>query len=392
MKFEFETLKFKDQGNIHVDFLKQYYFEIEKEKLAKLGPFRIEDESLIFENKVKPVVFEQVLNEGFKNLKNKISRNKTLYIHKNSGIPLIGSGDFGIVDRGTSLIEIKPLTSCNINCVFCSVDEGISSRKIRDIIIEREYLIQELKKVLEVKEKKIEININPQAEPLLYPEFLDLVKDLNSLDKVERITVQTNGVLLTEKLIDELARAGLTRLNISLNAVDQDIAEKIAGCRYSVKRIKKLIEYAVGRIGIQLAPVWAPGLNDDQIPKLIEYSKKLGIPICIQNFLYYPKGRNPIIEKPLEKFYTELEELEKKFNVKLIVSAEDFKIEKDKTLEKPIRKNEVLEVQVFSKGRLPGEVYATAKNRVVKVLTSRTGKFKARIIRAKHDIYKGVPN
>ncbi len=392
MKFEYETLKFKDGDKIHVDFLKQYYFEIEKKKLLKLGPFKIEKDSLIFENKIKPVIFEQILNDGFKNLKNKISKKKTLYIHKNSGIPLIGSGDFGIVDRGTSLIEIKPLTSCNINCVFCSVDEGISSKKTMDIIIEREYLIQELKKVLLVKKKDIEININPQAEPLLYPEFLELVRDLNSLETVKRITVQTNGVLLTNKLIDELAKAGLTRINFSLNAVDQEIAEKIAGCRYSVKKMKMLIEYSVGRIGIQLAPVWAPGLNDDQIPKLIEYAKKLKIPICIQNFLYYPKGRNPIVEKTFEKFYEDLKELEKKFDIKLIVDAEDFNIEKDETLEKPIRKNEILEVQTFSEGRLPGEVYAISKNRIINVLTRRTGKFKVKIIRTKHNIYKGVVN
>jgi uncharacterized Fe-S cluster-containing radical SAM superfamily enzyme len=392
MKFEFETLKFKDGDKIQVDFLKQYYFEIEKEKLLKLSPFKVENGTLIFNNKIKAVIFEQILNDGFKNLKNKISKKKTLYIHQNSGIPLIGSGDFGIVDRGTSLIEIKPLTSCNINCVFCSVDEGISSKKTMDVIIEREYLIQELKKVLLVKKKDIEININPQAEPLLYPEFLELIKDLNSFENVKRITVQTNGVLLTNKLIDDLANAGLTRINFSLNAMDQDVAEKIAGCRYSLKKMKMLIEYAVGRIGIQLAPVWAPGLNDDQIPKLIEYAKKLKIPICIQNFLYYPKGRNPIVEKTFEKFYEELRKLEKQFDIKLIVDAEDFNIEKDETLEKPIRKNEILEVQTFSEGRLPGEVYAVAKERIIKVLTRRTGKFKVKIIRTKHDIYKAVPN
>ena len=156
--------------------------------------------------------------------------------------------------------------------------------------------------------------------------------------------------------------------------------------------MKMLIEYSVGRIGIQLAPVWAPGLNDDQIPKLIEYAKKLKIPICIQNFLYYPKGRNPIVEKTFEKFYEDLKELEKKFDIKLIVDAEDFNIEKDETLEKPIRKNEILEVQTFSEGRLPGEVYAISKNRIINVLTRRTGKFKVKIIRTKHNIYKGVVN
>ncbi|HDD34251.1 MAG TPA: radical SAM protein, partial [Thermofilaceae archaeon] len=44
-------------------------------------------------------------------------------------IPLIGHLAFGIVDRGTNLLQIRPTSSCPLSCVFCSVDAGPASKR-----------------------------------------------------------------------------------------------------------------------------------------------------------------------------------------------------------------------------------------------------------------------
>ncbi|MFX1453638.1 MAG: hypothetical protein ACFFCM_22600, partial [Promethearchaeota archaeon] len=61
-------------------------------------------------------------------LKNAITDRKLIYITKESRIPLIGSIYFGIIDRNTNLIQVRPLTGCLLNCPFCSVDEGRLSK------------------------------------------------------------------------------------------------------------------------------------------------------------------------------------------------------------------------------------------------------------------------
>ena len=45
-------------------------------------------------------------------------------ITADSDIPLVGSLYFGIIDRGTSLLQVRPSCGCNLNCPFCSVDAG----------------------------------------------------------------------------------------------------------------------------------------------------------------------------------------------------------------------------------------------------------------------------
>ena len=45
--------------------------------------------------------------------------NKIIYVDKNSDIPLFGIDFIGIIDRGTNVIEIKPLTLCNLECKYC---------------------------------------------------------------------------------------------------------------------------------------------------------------------------------------------------------------------------------------------------------------------------------
>ncbi|MBT4440771.1 hypothetical protein HOC98_01565, partial [archaeon] len=42
----------------------------------------------------------------------------------NEDIPLMGCIAFGIIDRGTNLLQVRATSMCNLNCVFCSTDSG----------------------------------------------------------------------------------------------------------------------------------------------------------------------------------------------------------------------------------------------------------------------------
>lgn len=394
-KLEFEDLRFaEEKTRIKVFFLRNYYFYLEKKDLESIGRFKLHENALEFDVSEKKAhnKFNLLLKTGFDSLTNALTGKRTVYIHKNSGIPLLGSNEFGIVDRGTSCIEVKPLTGCNLNCVFCSVNEG-DNDKIFDFVVEKDYLIDEFKKVASIKQHPVEAHINAQGEPLLYAPLVELVQGLSSINNVKVISIDTNGTLLTEKLIDELAKAGLTRLNLSLNALEPKFCSELSGKPYNLSHILKMIDYCQGKIAVLLAPIIVPGMNESEIAPLIKLAQKLKSKwprIGFQNFLNYKRGRNPVKQRSLEEFYKILEEYEKKCHLKLRLSlANDFKILPDKAPEKPFKKGDLVKAVVVSPARYENERLAVAKNRVITVKTQeKLGKeVRIRITRSKHNIF-----
>ena len=352
----FKDLSFEEkESKVRVKFLKIFYFEIDKSLLNNIGNFKIDSNKIEFNDisdKKAQRKFNMLLSKGFIQLKNRLNKKNTLYIHKNSGIPLMGTNYFGLIDRGTNVIEIKPITSCNLGCIYCSIDEGPLSRRKVDFVVEKEYIIQELKKLVDFKHvNNIDAHINAQGEPFLYADMVDLVADIAKIPEVKTISIDTNGTLLTEQLIDELAAAGLTRINLSLNALDQEIADKMAGFPYNLKKVMALAAYIPKKMDLIIAPVWLPGYNDNELVKLVKFAQKVGAgkkcpPIGIQNFLYYRFGRNPVKEVALESFYKKMSELEKKHSIKLIYDKKDFNIKKCQELPKPFKKGDIIEAEL----------------------------------------------
>ena len=250
----FQDLKFrkKENGNVVVEFLDNFRFEVEPSALGNMGHYEIvsggsagggSGNAIEFKNvdyETARDFFNAVLNEGLANLENITSRKKTLYVHRYSGIPLIGTTSFGIIDRNTNMVEVRPLTGCNMNCIFCSVDEGLASKKTSEVVIEEEYLAAEVKKLVEFKCCECHIIINSQGEPTLYKPLPQLIQNLRAVPGIKTITLITNGTLLNEQFIDEVAAAGLTMLNISLNAIDTKVAKIMEGHgQYDVEKVKK---------------------------------------------------------------------------------------------------------------------------------------------------------
>ncbi len=391
---EFQDFRFEEQEDkIRVNFLKLFFFEIEKVELKKIANFKIDDSKIIFndisEEKARKA-FTRLINRKFPDLKNKITKNQALYLHKNSGIPLIGSLSFGIIDKGTDMLELKPITSCNIDCIFCSVDEGLSTKKTLDIVIEKDYLIQETKKLLEFKKQPVHVYINPHGEPLLYADIVDLIKDLKKLKQVKAVSIITNATLLTENLAEQLIKAGLDELNVSLNALNPEKTRELAGTNaYNIEKIKKILEMIKNRIKIIVAPVFLDKINNKDIEDLTEYCKENNFEILIQNFLRNKRGRKPTKELEFSQFYDYLKKLEKKYNISLIKQGE---ITKTKELPKPFRKGDIIEAEILSKGRYDDESLATAKDRIITIKCQFTKKKKAKIklTKDRYNIFYGT--
>ncbi len=329
-----------------------------------------------------------------KTLLNKYTNRPILIIDEQSRVPLMGHNAFGIIDRGTNMIELRPISGCNLNCVFCSVDEGKNSRtRVTDYMVETKYLTKELKKLLEYKgQDTYQIFVSGQGEPLTHPDIINLIKQVSNIKNVEKTIIQTNAILLDEELLEQLILAGLTGLSVSINSLKPETARMMSGTKeYNLQKVLEVTELAVKKkVKVMLAPVIIDGVNYDEIEDLVLYAKKIGAQIGMQNYLKYRFGR-PLKKKqiPFPKFFKKLEELQKKHEIKLIMTAEHLGIHKSKQLPNPFKKGEIIQTRIKGPGRMKNNALGVAKERSMEILDCKpsVGKVvKARVITRKHNL------
>jgi len=327
------------------------------------------------------------------------------YIDKKSGIPLYGVDFMGVIDRGTNVIELKPLTLCNLKCRYCFVSAGDYSN---NFIIDPNYLIEKVDELIEIKGRHdIEIHFAPYGEILLYPKLLELIEKLWEIEGIEIISMQSNGLLLNHEIINNLEKVNLTRINISLNSLIEEKAGYLCNCKdYKMNSLLKNIDILINsKINVLIAPVWFPGVNDEDIEEIIKYIiglRKKGyserkLQIGIQKYLMYKTGRKlkKIRPKSWDYFYKQLSRLEKKYDIKLKLGPRDFNIHKRTIISSlNLSKDDILQLSVISVGRWENEYIGKINNNLgIKILANKRSlgfinlvgrEVKAKIIKANY--------
>jgi uncharacterized Fe-S cluster-containing radical SAM superfamily enzyme len=192
------------------------------------------------------------------------------------------------------------------------------------------------------------------------------------------ISAQTNGMLLDAEKIGQMEGL-LDRVNLSISSLDGRRARMLAGTNlYDVGHAMDVARaIAASKTDLLLAPVWVPGFNDEDIPKIIEFGREIGAgktwpALGIQNYVRYQFGKK-VKGKPMKfsHFFERLGEMERKYGVRLRLTPADFNIHKAPSLPKAFRKGERLRLKLVAPGRVFGEMLATERGRVVGVLTGR---------------------
>lgn len=325
-------------------------------------------------------------------------------ISSGSGIPLIGSIAFGLIDRGTNLIQVRPISTCPLSCIFCSTDAGPRSRRKAEYIVEEDYLVKEFEKLVDFKgDDDVEAHIDTVGDPLTYRDLPKLVRDIREVPGVKVISIQTHGVLLTEELIRNLERAGVDRINLSIDSLEEGRARYLSGSQWL--RIERIVRaarmIAESSIDLLIAPVWVPGINDEDIPRIIDFALSIGAgkrwpPLGIQKYELYRRGRNAGV-RPMSwrRFYSALRRWEEEFGVKLVLGPEDFGIHRSRQLDVPFSIGETAYVEIVAPGMRADEALGRARNRTITVINASSipfgGHVRVRVIRNRHNIIVGIP-
>ena len=333
--------------------------------------------------------------------KEKHIRNMNIIqVNEQSGIPLIGAIAFGVIDRGSNLLQVRTITSCNLGCTFCSTDGGIATRFHHNhFIVDPDYMIKWIKEVIKLKDcNDIEINIDSVGEPTLYQHLAYLISEIKKLPEVKFISMQTNGTMLNKEKIKELELAGLNRINLSIHSLDEAKSKYLMGANnYKISDIKEVAkEIRNSNIQLNITPVWLPRFNDNDIEELIKFAKELDCQISIQKYEFYKYSRKEKKAKQVNwfKFYRKLEEWQKKYDIKLKFGPIDFKIRRTKRIPIPFKQGDIIQVIIKSPGWLASQMIAVAKNRIVTVENcnkSINSTLKVKITESKNSIFLAKP-
>jgi GTP 3',8-cyclase len=188
------------------------------------------------------------------------------------GTPMIQSPPPLVDTLGRPLgdLRVSVTDRCNFRCRYCMPRERFG--KDHAFLPRAELLtFEEVSRVVRVLGGTLRKVRLTGGEPLLRKDLAQLVAMLTSGAGGSSVPVAltTNGVLLPQ-FAEGLAQAGLTRLTVSLDALDPDVFKAVTDADYGVAEVLSGIDSAVaaGFRQLKVNCVVRRGLNESEIPKL----------------------------------------------------------------------------------------------------------------------------
>ncbi|MGY6530974.1 MAG: GTP 3',8-cyclase MoaA [Cyanobacterium sp.] len=168
-------------------------------------------------------------------------------------------------------LRISLIDKCNFRCQYCMPEDQELSYLLQQDILTKQELLTLVKQVfMPLGFTKFRLT---GGEPLLRPDLVDIIAEINSLPATKDISLTTNGYLLAHRAMD-LYNAGLKRINISLDSLNQQTFDQIIGnhgkSRWHQTWLGIQKAYEVGFNPLKLNVVVIPGVNDHEVLDLAQ--------------------------------------------------------------------------------------------------------------------------
>lgn len=189
------------------------------------------------------------------------------------------------LDRPLKDLCISVLDRCNLRC-YCMPEESLHGR---GVFLPPQRLLSDGEVDILVR-AFVKLGVNKLrltgGEPLLRPGFVDLVERLARIDGLKDLALTTNGVLLPRHAV-ALKRAGLGRITVSLDSLDEAVFRQMAGNRGSVTEVLDGLAAAevAGFTKMKINTVVQRGVNDHTIMDLIEHFRDSGHTLRLIEFM-----------------------------------------------------------------------------------------------------------
>ncbi|MFZ7759779.1 GTP 3',8-cyclase MoaA [Bacillus thuringiensis] len=189
------------------------------------------------------------------------------------------------LERPLQDLRISVIDRCNFRCTYCMPAEVFGP----DYAFLKEELLLTFDEIERLARLFISMGVNKirltGGEPLLRKDLPTLIARLAKLEGLKDIGLTTNGIHLA-KQAKALKEAGLKRVNISLDAIEDYVFKKINGRNVSTKPVLKAIEEAKNAgLEVKVNMVVKKGMNDSQILHMARYFKEQEIQLRFIEFM-----------------------------------------------------------------------------------------------------------
>ncbi|RLQ95432.1 GTP 3',8-cyclase MoaA [Falsibacillus albus] len=182
-------------------------------------------------------------------------------------------------------LRISVTDRCNFRCRYCMPAE----------IYGPDFPFLKHSEILTFEEIERIVNASAQlgvekvkitgGEPLLRKQLPELIHKLFNIEGIRDIGLTTNGMLLPN-LAAKLKSAGLKRINVSLDAIDEELFAKMNGVGISPENVKKGIR-AAQQAGLQVKVnmVVQKGINESEIVPMADYCRDNNLTLRFIEFM-----------------------------------------------------------------------------------------------------------
>ncbi len=182
--------------------------------------------------------------------------------------------NFGIKYSQPELFYLKLTERCNLACKNCDIWKSDNHTEMS--LTSWKKIISQIKKV------------SPQAniiisggEPFLSENFWPLIKHIKDLDL--KVTINTNGSLLTDEVINKLIQYRVDKVELSLYSLKKETLETIRGSQLAGQALSALERLVKHELNNKIMIAWLlTKYNIEETPEAIEYFTKQNIWISLQ--------------------------------------------------------------------------------------------------------------
>ncbi|MCC5801654.1 GTP 3',8-cyclase MoaA [Rossellomorea vietnamensis] len=182
-------------------------------------------------------------------------------------------------------LRISVTDRCNFRCRYCMPKEIFGADYP---FLEREEILsfEEITRLAGIfSEFGVEKIRLTGGEPLLRRNLPVLIESLYNVSGIKDIALTTNGVFLP-KHAKALKQAGLTRVNVSLDSLNDEVFMKINDVGRGVKPVLDGIRAVQGEgLEVKVNMVVKKGLSDNEIMPMVHYFKREGITLRFIEFM-----------------------------------------------------------------------------------------------------------
>jgi len=182
-------------------------------------------------------------------------------------------------------LRISVMDRCNFRCPYC-MPEDKYHKDFKFLASEERLSFDEITRLARLFAglgvHKLRIT---GGEPLLRPGISELIGDLECIEGIDDIALTTNGILLPQHAA-ALAAAGLSRVTVSLDALDEKTFLEMSGGRGSRDKVLRGIKEAseAGLTPIKINAVIKRGINESSVLDLVKHFRGSGV---IVRFIEY---------------------------------------------------------------------------------------------------------